>query len=154
MNRSIRISVGIVAAVLLGAAGCSTGPTLAEVSGTLTQNGKPLGNVEVQFLPESGKMGAQRSRAVTDERGHFTLVCDNGKPGAVVGPHVVLLRDLDSFGTEYKPARQREDEMERNRNQPPRKPRFGPQYGDVTTTPLKKEVNAGGPQVIDLNMMP
>jgi hypothetical protein len=55
------------------------------------------------------------------------------------------------FGDVYKPARQREDELERNQNNPAFKSRIPAQYGDPARTPLQVEVKEG-PQDIPLEV--
>ncbi|HEY2786676.1 MAG TPA: hypothetical protein VGJ05_17060, partial [Fimbriiglobus sp.] len=92
---SVRVLLLAVTLALVGA-GCSRGPTLAPVSGTVTLNGKPLANVQVEFWPEGS---APRSVGMTDQQGRFTLTTDGeGKPGAVVGSHKVVLHDLNIYG--------------------------------------------------------
>src|SRR5437870_3164880 len=79
---------------VLGAVGCG-GPHMIDVQGTVTLNGKPIHNVQVEFLPdpEQGTHGP-RSEGVTDQEGRFLLTCDNGRTGAVPGTHRVLVTDL------------------------------------------------------------
>ena len=63
-----------------------------QVEGTVKLDGTPLANVMVQFVPDlDPKVQAPQSSAVTDEKGHFVLTCDNKKPGAVIGKHNVLV---------------------------------------------------------------
>src|SRR5690348_11061114 len=86
--------VGLLTAV--GAVGCSSGPKLAEVNGTVRLNGKPLADIMVEFNPDAAT-GA-RSTGATDENGRYTLICDDQRPGAIVGPHRVVLHDLAVYG--------------------------------------------------------
>src|SRR5262245_63437214 len=81
-------------------AGCSRGPQLAEVEGTLKLRGKPLPGVMVCFIPdaEAGTPGP-RSTGWTDEQGRYRLTCDKPyQPGAVVGKHRVIVLDPEVFG--------------------------------------------------------
>jgi hypothetical protein len=75
--------------------GCGHGQigNLATVEGTITQDGQPLADAEVTFLPDpsSGTRGP-RSMARTDASGHYRLRTDGGDPGAVVGQHQVRIR--------------------------------------------------------------
>jgi hypothetical protein len=87
--------------LLIGAfvvAGCGGGESyrFAPVEGTLKVKGKAIANIMVTFCPDSIK-GAKgpTSSGITDEQGHYTLTNEKGEPGAVVGPHRVLLEDLD-----------------------------------------------------------
>src|SRR5438128_12131871 len=81
------------------ALGCSGGPRPAEVTGTVRLNGKPLANVMVEFNPDAPT--GVRSTGTTDEHGRYELVCDDQQPGALVGPHRVVLHDLGIYGGKF-----------------------------------------------------
>jgi hypothetical protein len=89
--------------------GCSR-REFAAVEGTITLDGKPLGGVEVVFLPdpEKGNLG-NRASAYTDESGHYKLRCGrDNQDGTVLGPHRVCIRDIavaDEAGKVVKPSR-------------------------------------------------
>lgn len=71
-------------------------PEFAEVTGIVTLNGKPLDDVEVQFLPDPG-MGNRGPSAscYTDKQGRYTLRCDKyGVDGATLGQHRVIFVDI------------------------------------------------------------
>jgi hypothetical protein len=75
-------------------AGCNQDPyRTAPVSGTVTLDGKPVGQVAVMFQPtaESGNPNpGPGSWGVTDAEGKYTLKLTNKEtPGAVVGKHKV-----------------------------------------------------------------
>ena len=93
MNKSF--AVLLVMAGCLAVAGCKKSPPpIVETSGRVTLNGAPLPHAAVEFMPELKDFGAEwNSTAVTDEKGEFTLTCANGKPGAVVATHRVLVTD-------------------------------------------------------------
>jgi hypothetical protein len=105
-------------------------PPLGEVSGVLSLNGKPLEEVQVEFLPdpEKGNM-AQPSRAETDKEGRFSLVFSGAidKLGVPVGWNRVVLQD-------FKAMNSRENPME---------PRFGANFTTAFETPIKLEVKEG-----------
>ncbi|MCI0457859.1 MAG: hypothetical protein L0Z62_12905, partial [Gemmataceae bacterium] len=76
---------------LLALVGCTKGPQLAPVEGTVKLKGKALDRIQVEFWPEGN---GPRSIGETDSQGRYTLMTDDGKrQGAVVGPHKVVLRD-------------------------------------------------------------
>jgi hypothetical protein len=130
------------------ASGCARGPALAPVEGTVRMNGQPLANVQVEFWPESN--GA-RSTGLTDKDGRYQLTYNGKEAGAVVGPHRVLLYDLQVFGDNPLPRGGK-----RNKDAdvtPVRASRFPASYNDAVKTPLKKEVGAS-PNVIDLEVTP
>jgi hypothetical protein len=62
-------------------------------------NGQPLANALVSFQPiaKEGEINAagQGSTGKTNEKGEYILTFSNGKPGAVVGKHRVLISVLE-----------------------------------------------------------
>jgi hypothetical protein len=127
--------------------GCSRGIQLGEVKGTVKLNGKPLPKIMVEFVPDLPT--GPRSLGTTDENGQYTLVCDNKQPGALVGPHRVVLHDLAVYGEK---GLGRKLELVGTPGgptlNPPRIPNY---YEHPTQTPIRKEVKAGS-QVIDLDL--
>lgn len=91
-----RAAVAGVAAVCLALAGCGGGPKYVSVSGTVKVDGKPYKNAVVSFQPMASKgvddAGAVGSSALTDENGRFTLLTNDGKPGAAPGRHKVRIQ--------------------------------------------------------------
>mgnify|MGYP000291886389 CR=1 FL=1 len=82
-------SILLFAGILVALTGCGKrGPKLVDVSGTVTLDGQPLGNVIVTFVPVEGGVS---SSGVTDEAGHFRLSCSLGR-GALVGQHRVYVQ--------------------------------------------------------------
>jgi hypothetical protein len=90
-------------------------PDLAPVSGRVTVQGKPLANVNVSFQPTakpgSGAEAGVGSSATTDGDGRFQMKTFDGRPGAVLGKHVVRLavqnaqaRDSDLWGAARTPS--------------------------------------------------
>ena len=131
---------------LMAAAGCARGPEFAEVEGTLSQGGKPLKNVRVEYWPESD---GPKSSGVTDDQGRYTLKTEDGRtPGAVVGPHKVILKDLDHYGDTFL-GRKAENVPNLNKSA---KERFAKAYSDAGSTELKKSVSGGQKNVIDLEI--
>jgi hypothetical protein len=150
--RQIAITVVISA---VAAAGCGKqGPNLAEVQGTLTFRGKPFPNVTLYFVPnaEGGTMGPS-SMGLTDEKGHYKLVCAAlGKPGALVGRHEVLVFDSESLNEPPPPRRSVVSVLRKQETQGKKAIHYSTKYLVSGQTPLHAEVTAPGPQVIDLNV--
>jgi hypothetical protein len=94
------LSLGAAALLALVPAGCSDGPKVAKVSGTLTYKGTPVPNATIHFVPAYGRP----SWAQTDAQGKFKVNYDADQDGAVVGTHKVYL--------EYRPITQAEKEAE------------------------------------------
>jgi hypothetical protein len=138
----------LVTLLVVLSGGCNRGPALASVEGTVRMKGQPLANVQVEFWPESN--GA-RSTGLTDKDGRYQLTYDGKQAGAAVGPHRVLLYDLQVYGENPLPRGGK-----RNKDAdvtPVRASRFPALYADSVKTPLKKEVGAS-PNVIDLEVTP
>jgi len=87
---------------------------VAEVSGVVIMDGKPLSRISIQFLPdpEKGTFGPITA-GTTDENGHFELTCIDKRRGAAVGWNRVVLNDL--MPRTQKPlriSREKEDDPE------------------------------------------
>jgi hypothetical protein len=90
LNIMKKIFILIAVAVAVCIFGCTrnTGAKVVEASGTLTQNGKPLANVRVEFSKiDTGSL----SFAETDEQGRFKLTHTHGKSGAEPGKYRVSI---------------------------------------------------------------
>jgi hypothetical protein len=86
---SIAACILILAASI---AGCGkSGPELAEVSGRVTVDGKPMENLDVTFQPDEMRPA---SYARTDASGHYELGYKRGVQGALLGQHTVRIRSL------------------------------------------------------------
>jgi hypothetical protein len=83
----------VLAAVVLGG-GCSKPVKLVPAGGVVEIGGKPAEGILVQFLPQT-RDGRRMptSFGTTGSDGSFALTTHDGKPGAVEGPHAVLLAD-------------------------------------------------------------
>jgi hypothetical protein len=117
------------------------------VEGTLRWDKKPLANFQVLFVPDAAKgTKGKGSMAITDENGHYQLMCDNGQPGAVVGFHRVVVMEagrMTDRGDKGQPAA--------GASRSPPKPVIPPQYHKADSTPVEREVKAGS-QTIDLDL--
>jgi hypothetical protein len=149
-NDMVRVRQGgpalVALGVLLTAAGCGGGPVLAPVEGTVRMNGRPLEGIQVEFWPVT--KGA-RSVGVTKKDGKYQLTYNDKQVGAVVGPHRVLLHDLQVYGDVPLGRRKSKDADVT----PVKASRIAAAYADSAKTPLKKEVSAS-PNVIDLDVIP
>jgi hypothetical protein len=69
--------------------GCGGGyENVAEVTGQVTMDGRPLPNVKVAFQPSAGGRG---SSGVTDAEGRYTLQYVTDQEGALIGSHSVYI---------------------------------------------------------------
>jgi hypothetical protein len=140
--RAIALAVGL--ALLLS--GCGGGPTVTEVEGTITgPDGKPMPDVLVQFNPDANtKSKVLASSAVSDTNGRYALTCDNGKPGAVLGPHKIVLID-NALGNEEEPDAKKGQSPVKRKNRVPQV------YLSPVSTPLQTVVEPGK-KVYDLKI--
>ena len=134
--------MGAVALVGFTLMGCGDGFSYSEVTGTVKLKGAPLDKIQVEFIPTTK---GQPSVAITDEKGFFTLKGQKGVNGAVVGNHKVVLRDTNLLGTTI--GRQNED-VDFSKGKPKR---ISEKLGDLSTTPLNKEVKPGK-NTIDIDL--
>jgi hypothetical protein len=91
-TQPLRILTLLAFAVLAATAGC--GKTWSQnnsVEGTVKFEGAPVPNVTVQFVPDDPKVQGPTSTGMTDDKGRFQLTCANGKSGAVIGKHNVVI---------------------------------------------------------------
>ena len=124
--------------------GCSptAAPPTNEVSGMVTLNGEPMGQVAVMFIPDRKVNGRTvESTGITDESGRYELIyslptTDSNNPlagkGAVAGRHTVTVLDYKMVAESLPP--------------PGRIPAI---YTEKNSTPLSYEVKEG-PQTIDI----
>jgi hypothetical protein len=98
----------IIAGVVCGMfviSGCGDGLGLKPTTGTVTYKGAPVEGANVTFVAESGPIGT----GTTDASGKFTITT-NGKPGAVVGKHGVMISKTSS-NIEGMPANPTPEDM-------------------------------------------
>jgi hypothetical protein len=80
--------------ILIFAAGCGpTGPTRAEVSGTVTYNGQPVEQGAISFFPAPGVVGPEAGGEI--KNGKYFIP---RKTGPVVGKNRVELRSFQKSG--------------------------------------------------------
>ena len=100
---------------LLNFTGCSGKqqdlPDLAEVTGVVTLDGKPLADAIIDFYPQTAaeKGNARTSSGMTNADGQYTLMYNNDTVGAIVGDHLVRISKSDGgaevAGPETLPAK-------------------------------------------------
>ncbi|MAX37819.1 hypothetical protein [Gimesia sp.] len=102
--------------ILTGCSGKSNDlPDLAEVTGQVTLDGKPLPDAIIDFYPQGAqqKKQARASTAATDEEGKYSLMYNNDTAGAILGDHMVRISKPDGgaevAGPEMLPKRYNEN---------------------------------------------
>jgi len=110
--------------------GCSDGPKIVSVSGTLTREGKPVPNLTINFVPAVGRP----SWAVSDENGRFTAQYDKAQEGVIVGTHTVWVV--------WRPSSPKEemDIQSGKASRPANYKAITEKFGSEEKTPLKFEI--------------
>jgi len=129
--------VGIVLLGALFSSGCG-GEKLVKVTGTALRGNRPVPNLGVHFVPETGLS----SHGLTDDKGHFELLYRTGKEGAVPGTHKVWVQ--------LPPDPQKRGEVSRRAAEPEMEALLQ-KYGNSETTPLTAEVKEGEEIILRLD---
>lgn len=133
MSRYRFLGLALAWGLLVGCGG-TTGPEVADVSGIVTMDGKPLPNAQVQFVPDGSEQG-RPSWGKTDEEGYYALQYSSEQSGAVLGEHLVRI----NTGGDAE-----EDEYGNVMSGP--KPETVPAKYNVNTT-LKRTVEPGSNEI-------
>jgi hypothetical protein len=123
--------------ILAVTCGCSKGPDVVPVKGTLTRGGKPLASFAVTFQPTQGRP----SVALTDANGNFELAYTLHEKGALRGTHKVFVQ--------YTPIETSYDQPSKDRR-PADLKAIHDKYGNVNTTPLEVEIDRA--KTVDLQL--
>ena len=70
---------------ITGCSGSTDQPEVADVSGVVTLDGKPVAGVNILFQPESGRAAV----GLTNEQGEYELLYLDGVPGCKLGTNTV-----------------------------------------------------------------
>lgn len=95
-------SLALCVAALVSLTGCGGNDGLADVQGRVTDRGKPMPGIVVMYVPDQG--GGAPSGGNTNADGQYRLTYSNGKVGAMVGPHTVMISIPEPTGKESKPS--------------------------------------------------
>lgn len=127
--------LAVCCCLLSALAGCGDKLQVAEVTGVVTLDGKPLEFIHVEFWPDVGP----RSFAKTDASGTFTLQTDDRtQMGAVPGSHKVSLKDTWHTRDDY--ISEGGDWVDMSAG---KKGRISTKYFDAVRSPLSVSVKAG-----------
>jgi hypothetical protein len=119
------------------ALGCGKSePSVVEVTGTVTHNGKAVPDLYLNFVPETGRP----SWGMTDDNGHFKLNYTKEQDGAQVGTHQVWVQ--------VRPRNPKEESNMAERIA--KSPELGAilkKYGDRKTSTLRVEITSETRQI-------
>ncbi|MBR9800668.1 hypothetical protein GYB59_02745 [bacterium] len=97
MHTSTAAFLTAISLFLVGCGGGGDTPELGTVSGTVTIDGKPAGDVLVTFAPTSG---GRQSTGETGDDGSYRLVYSTDEMGAMIGEHTVIIAPVVDFENE------------------------------------------------------
>jgi hypothetical protein len=143
----------VVSLILALAAGCG-GPRVATVEGVVTLGGRPLADVEVQFIPDpaQGTTGPPAS-AYTDKDGRYRIEAA-GHAGVVVGKHRVCVNDATLMMPGGGVADPESGVPGAGPKAAPRRSRVPAAYSDATRTPFAAVEVKPGTQTMDFALNP
>jgi hypothetical protein len=131
----------LLLAALAMATGCSSRPAVGEVEGVVKIGGKPQPRLRIQFMPDPLKgTSGPISTGTTDENGRFKLTCADGRAGAIVGTHRIVITDMSVRLPRESAHGSGSDGKESLPKQPPQQSRVPDQYTTSAKTPLSVEV--------------
>ena len=95
LHSSLKLRMLLCCVLVCLPSGCggSSGPELAEVSGTITIQGTPGSRLSVAFYPDAE--GGSPSIGSTDSEGHYSLMFSAERSGAMRGRHRVEIQPLE-----------------------------------------------------------
>ncbi|MBA4187725.1 MAG: hypothetical protein C0467_06870 [Planctomycetaceae bacterium] len=132
MNWRRTYAPALLAAFLAGCGSNSSTSTTAEVTGTVTLDGKPLENAEVQFVPKSDPaLGLHVAK--TDSSGRFKITQDSPTNPVKPGTYAVLVSKVIGGNDPSQPG----GGMDAQKNEVPAV------YQDRNKTPLSADVREG-----------
>lgn len=150
MRRALDLHFGAaaMAAAVLTLSGCGKAEPLGQVEGVVRLDGQPLGLVRITFWPEKGENGHRPcSTAVADDQGRYRLYCDDGREGAAIGTHSVVIEDAHANSSPRKKGEGDDEEPS-----VPASSRVPARFKSTQLTPLKQKVEAGLQTItLDLN---
>ena len=132
-KRNCCVLTALLAMITVGVLGCrQEGPKIVSVSGRVTRGGRPVKDLKVTFMPESGRP----SWGYTDPDGRYTLHFSREQDGACVGKHKVFVK--------YDPRPSDPGEqmkwLEGGFKAPPDMKAIDQKYGNPETTPLEFDI--------------
>jgi len=153
---SVRCALVLAAAVLTAVAGCG-GPKYPEtvpVTGTVTQDGKPVDGADVQLIPTGGDPQIRSAGGTTDAEGKFSVKTyfdpQNQKEGAMKGDFAVTISKLEK--REVPEGMKPEEAMALSMKQGPPKQLLPKKYLAPNTSGIKVSVGDASPEPLKIDI--
>ncbi|MGL4549685.1 MAG: hypothetical protein ACRC33_00750 [Gemmataceae bacterium] len=123
----------VVAAAVVAACGCDSGPRFYRVTGTVTLDGKPLDTADILFTDARGALGPEPGKVTN---GAFELQAKEGKKKVTISSSKVI-PGSPTRGAGGEPV---PEEI------------LPEHYYDQTKTELTADVSAGGPNKFEFKL--
>jgi hypothetical protein len=134
----VRVAIVVLPVLIVGCGKPGASPT-SKVTGTVTYQGAPLANVNVNFTPDEGRPGT----GTTDAQGRYTISTFAPNDGAVPGRHRVTITP----GGDSSPMPESAEEAARDPVVP-----FPVKYARADQSDLTAQVEAGKANQFDFNL--
>src|SRR5262245_11678223 len=108
--RWLRGTVSLVLVILVGCGSDDDNIKLVRVTGTITQNGKPLANAEVSFVPDAGNKDTTPGVDQSGPEGNY-MVRYKGRTGVAPGKYQVTITPSDEVAKSKVPEKFKNDPM-------------------------------------------
>jgi hypothetical protein len=127
------------------AVGCGSSVEVAEVSGVVTMDGKPMDMIHVEFWSSNGP----RSYGRTDAEGKFELMLydESQRKGAVPGAHKVSVRDTWPTKDDYIGEGGEWVDMSDGKRS-----RIDTKYMDAIASPINLKVESGKKNLFEIKV--
>src|SRR5436305_5635610 len=104
--RWVRMVAGFALTGLIGCGGGTDDDNikLVRVTGTITQNGKPLPNADVSFVPQTGNKDSTPGVDQTGPEGNY-MVKYKGRTGVAPGKYQVIITPPDEVAAAQVPEK-------------------------------------------------
>jgi hypothetical protein len=138
-------------AAVLGVVGCSSGPSVYPVEGTVSYNGKPMqGGGSIAFVP-LGKQEGKTAAGEIDQNGKYTLMTHKPGDGSMIGEFRVVITQV----TEQEPGMTQDGQaVAKSERVVPPALRIPLLYSDHHNSPLKAKVEATGKNELNFDLKP
>jgi len=142
-----RLMAWMMAIFLVTSVGCGPKRDVAEVSGVVLMDGKPMDLIHIEFWSKNGP----RSYGKTDAEGKFVLQVDDKsrQSGVIAGEQQVCLRDTWPTKDDYLDEGGAWVDMSDGK-----KSRIDTKYYDAIKSPLKVNVESGKKNYFELKVDP
>lgn len=146
-----RSAIAVFSLLMVYVSGCGPaapkGPAVYPVTGNIKVGGKPLANVNVQFIPTDPQKPAGAGK--TDASGNYSIINADGRTGSVPGNYKLVLKAVTDGSSQATADMYSKSTGAPGTNPAPTDAPFPIEYSEAAKTPKEVTVEAK-PNVFDL----